>query len=504
MVTMTKELVDLFTDHSISPMIVPPTGVARQKTTLDEAIQSGVSFMVMPKWNLFIIDSDTSVQTLQYDIYRQFLVRNQVKHYEWNSGRPGHRHLVAAFHDANLQNEAYQLVQRLGLDLRHHRTTRPTCAPHKNGFDVSLVEKYTIEDVRETLRVECNSKWVRPNLDEIDFTSNLIQRPIKKSILELIQHGPPPGSDRSAAITKVALSLANANYSIDEGAKILCNPANKISAHIQKSRKNPDRQFQYARFFMKKAFNFLQKNPASLSGGPQAQEVRYQLQKIARFIQDIPWKGQTGNSDYSCLNAHLQAAIRAGSFTYGLSIREQEVTAECAMATCIKANNRLIKSGWLTRTALATRETAQVWTISIPESLRSDFQAAESRLNARDCYKAAPIAPKGIFRAVLVDGIRGLGKSAGRIFAQIALGRHQRDVLTKATGLSRWTVKRALERLERAEMVDSEAQMTGYVPEDLITYANYKELAIRTRHQREREVWKNHQRAKQIAFMRKR
>ena len=156
------------------------------------------------------------------------------------------------------------------------------------------------------------------------------------------------------------------------------------------------------------------------------------------------------------------------------------------MATCIKANNRLIKSGWLTRTALATRETAQVWTISIPESLRSDFQAAESRLNARDCYKAAPIAPKGIFRAVLVDGIRGLGKSAGRIFAQIALGRHQRDVLTKATGLSRWTVKRALERLERAEMVDSEAQMTGYVPEDLITYANYKELAIRTRHLRHR------------------
>jgi DNA-binding transcriptional ArsR family regulator len=255
-------------------------------------------------------------------------------------------------------------------------------------------------------------------------------------------------------------------------------------------------RFEYAKYFMRKAYQFIKKNPVSLTSTGIA---RNEISIVSKKLLSIPWKGQLGTSELAALKAHLQAAYRAGSFTYGLSIREQELTSECAIMTCRKANDRLIKKGWLTRHKRDTHEDSTIWTIS-PESLYSTHTYLEG---AGECAKPETVAPKGIFRTFLIKDERGLGKSAGRIYAQIALGRSDINEIVKATGLARATVYRALKRLKSAGIVDQDNSLTGQIPENLVRSADRKESAIRSRQARERDAWQLNKEEYEISKLRK-
>ena len=501
---MNKDLVELYSDEAYRPMIVPPTGNAKTKIALDDALSSGVSFMVMPKWNLFIIDSDTLVRTFTYKIYKDYLIERKIPFYEWNSGRPGHRHLVAAFAKSKDQQHAWELIKRLKLDLRHHRMTRPTLAPHKNGLPVSLCEGYTLQDVERTLSVHQPVTWLRPpdfTQGDDEITNGLPAKYIKQYTLDLIRNGTEEGCpDRSSVINSIANSLANSNYSIDDGAKLLADPTNKISKHILERRKTPETRLEYARTFMRKAWRFVNSNPSNHSNNNsrEAKLVKIKIAQIFNLVTNLPWSGQKGNSEFSCLQAHLRTAARAGSFVYGLSVREQELVAGLSMMTLRKANERLIEKGWLRKLGKPEKDQAQAWELSVPESHLLALDAIPYCLNARECANLETLQLGGIFRAVLVDKQRGLGKTAGRIYAQIKLGKMEINDLVKATGLSRVTVWRALQRLQSAEMITKDRKLTGMMPEFMVESADRKEKAIRTRQEREREAWKDNQIAYEI------
>lgn len=503
---MNKELLELshlYTDKPRSTMVVPPEGKAHEYISIEKAVEHNKPFMVMPKWNMFVIDCDSTVEIFSYYQYKNYLKKNNISFYEWNSGRIGHRHLVASFKSAQDQQDTWDFAKNLRTlkpALRHNRPCRPTLAPHRSSLSVSMVPHYNLEDVRRVLNIRSKDRWIRPTdyPSEIDVSEQnrylVRNKAIKQRFAQIIINGPGPNcQDRSAAINQCSMSMVNSNYSDDEGAMLLCNPKHKISAHILESRKGrPDRQFEYAKHFMRQARKFVEKNPSNhVNNTLEARIVRSQIKRIFKHISNLPWSGQQGNSEFACLRAHLHIASKAGSFSYGLSVREQELLTGLSIMTLRKANARLIEKGWLRKikAPFSDKAASQVWEFIIPESLFSSHTSPVTPLNAGDCANLETDLTSKIFQVNLAGKQRGLGQSAGRIYAQMKLGKSQINDLVKATGLSRVTVWRALKRLEDAGMTTPDQKITGYVPEYMVESAIRKENTMRIRHEREREGW---------------
>lgn len=493
-----EQIINLFRDDTYTPMRVPESGTSKEFIKLDAAITSGVSFMVMPKNHLFIIDSDTLQESRCYQEYREFLVSKKVSHFEWNSGREGHRHLVAAFQTVELQTEAWHLIKRLGLDLRFHRMTRPPLAPHRLGFKVSLVDGYIFEDIEKTLKVTRNQIFDPPTKNAPVIKKQ--PRYLTRQLEHMIKDGAPPASDRSFYIQSVALALANAGYDIDDGAKVLSNPKNKISLHIIDSRKYPTQQFQYAQTFMRKAHNYKTKNPP-ISATDKAKSARSRLEKLLLFIEQRPWTGRTASTDLSNLKAHLLTAIRVGSYNYNMSIREQELEAESAVKTCQKSNKRLVDTGWLVKRKSHNKDLSVSWRITLPTDLVQDYHTFLVANMHEGVVVSHMVSLKGVFRPFL-KGMRGLGKSTGRVYAQINAGKRSIADITKASGMSRWTVKRALERLKAVAMLNDNLEIND-PPQIIIEAAEQKLQEIRKRQDQERLTWQERRLNAEIGRMRK-
>ncbi|HRI35391.1 MAG TPA: hypothetical protein PLD02_16700, partial [Saprospiraceae bacterium] len=215
------ELSHLYTDKPRSTMLVPPEGKACQYISIEKAIEHNKSFMVMPKWNMFVIDCDSTVEIFSYYQYKNYLEKNNILFYEWNSGRIRHKHLVASFRSAQEQQDTWDFAKNLKTlksNLRHNRACRPTLSPHKNGLSVSIPSKYTSEHIRKVLKNKSKDRWIRPPDFPSEYEISELNQPlvrnrsIKQWCAETIIHGAGPDCvDRSFVITQCALSLVNSN-----------------------------------------------------------------------------------------------------------------------------------------------------------------------------------------------------------------------------------------------------------------------------------------------------
>jgi len=473
--------------------------------SLAAAEESGRSFMLMPKNNLIVIDFDRSepaYKTEPYFIYLDWLKSREVAYFEWNSGRAGHRHLVVAFSTVALQTEAWHYLKSIKLPCRWNQYCRPPLAPHKHGLNVGLCDGVTLEDVERVLSVQSDGEFESPN-HLLNNTVRVLRpappRALSQEMQAFLVSGAPAESDRSYFVTKVALALVNSGYSDTDGGAALANPKNGISAHILDKRRGTQEQARYGQFFMRKARVFAQKNPVQVV---RSEEETEQNRKLLFFIQNRPWPGRTGSSDLSTLEAHLGCALRAGSKQYGLSAREQELESRLALKTCLKANRRLVEAGWLRRVKKGSGDEASVWVVGLPSHLEQEYHTTFQERDARECGRLARPVKSPVFRAFLSGGLRGLGQAAGRVMPYLEAGITSTGLLARKTGLSVWSVRRALKILSGVGMVKSTSEgfvLGREVPEFLEKSANRKLELISARHVRERDAWKAGRVARQIA-----
>lgn len=169
----------------------------------------------------------------------------------------------------------------------------------------------------------------------------------------------------------------------------------------------------------------------------QSQVLKQLLNQLA-WVKNQAWPGRTGSSDRAVYLAHLNISLNTYKFTYSASSRELAEKSGVTRPTVEKANHRLIQQGLI--------ELTQKW---------AELQSAEYQLILHPLStlsqgidrvdKGCNITAHDAFR------YKGLGKSAGEIYAALLEKPMTKKELALQTGRNYITVHRALLRMTMLE-----------------------------------------------------
>ncbi len=390
-------------------------------SSLDEAVESGQPFALLPRPHILVLDWDgkrSSGFQYQYEWAERFLrteCDNNV--FSWKTGSDGHKHLVAVCRSAK---HALRVKNALSIpDIRHGIFVRPPLSPHRLGKKVST---------------ECSVGHIIQILSQPSSDPKLPER-----TKEIIRDGKPRG-ERSHGLCSVAASMEYQGFSYRQFVRIVSDPRNRISEKILECpARHRDRLIES---FWKKGKGFV---------SSKLETANQVIESLREFVESRSWVGRTGLSDLSVLLSHLKLAQSA---VHHASLRDVTLWAYLSRPTVAAAQLRLQAQGWLKRHEVGAGDRASVWEITVPDSEQEAFASftTSSGLRVPESGKAAELDEE-LFR-YRAFGARGLGKATRRVlyFAQ-RLQETNLARLRALTGLAKSTVWHALRKLTRAGLL---------------------------------------------------
>ena len=416
---------------------------------LESAVAGGRPFTVQLREEIFAVDHDAPQRQEHVDALLAELRGEGALPVVLASGRPGHAHLFARIHD-RAPRERYAAMAKLrGLEVR--RAIRPPGAPHRHGLPVTFMEPA--------------DPWTA-----LERLSPPAPAPLSTRMLKLLGTGDIAAAgyrDRSAALFGFTLAAVDAGWSCDQFTEALLVPSNRLGEKLWD--RSPAARRRYLEATWAKAEARAERFPAISSRA----EVLTIIDGIRETASAHRWKGMAGLSDRDVLLAHLELAAQVGSLRYHGSVRTIAELAAQQRTSVTTAQARLRASGWIDLVQAARGTNANVWRLRA--GTRTDTPTSRARSEAgttpdtptslrgvmRKSVRGSTAAPThDVWRWRGVNGARGLGKAAHRVWFELSSGARPSSELCERLGLKERMLRRHLARLATYGLAEREG--TGW------------------------------------------
>lgn len=408
--------------------------------SLDDAVDSKITFAVKPKPLIFVLDIDDGGKVESLTAYVKQIKELGYDPIVSESGTPGHRHLICKTKSSEEYEELEKIAQLVDLSAAIRKNfIRPPGTPHRRGLPVRVVSHDRAIDILKALgSVSCNDNIPQSLRDKI--TDAIGIGFIYKSGSELTQ------------------SIVNQSHSIgltlEETYELLRNPNNKGGAALRSRIKS--KGSAAALRWLERSFEKAHKY------GGQSRNVLRDIIKIESSIISRKCSGKSGLTDRDVSLAHLMIARKAGSLRYKTSIRAIANIANIgSLLTVRKSHERLQKINFLRKHGASRQGIPTSWEIICNE---------DDTINTiGGCDTNVSFARHGSSEAFAwsLGGVRGLGKAGVPVMDILAAeGPLGASTVAKETGLSRQTVYRALRRLADLGMVRQEGASWSILREE--------------------------------------
>ena len=236
-------------------------------------------------------------------------------------------------------------------------------------------------------------------------------------------------SSRSEAEQALIASLVNVRLTFGEILDLFNgNPcAGKYSELKAKNPKNAERWLMNS---YKEAERWTKQNES---------KARKFTKSAIEWAENKAWEGRTGSVDQLIYLAHATIAHKAGRLSYAAACRDLADMAGVGRTTASRSTWRLCKSGLLVPDKSAIADNAKTYQLANLVNL----DKVGHSLRASIVRKCPTLSDHDAFR------YRGLGKSAGQIYAVLQENPASIKELAELTGRHIKTIKRNLERMAK-------------------------------------------------------
>lgn len=276
---------------------------------------------------------------------------------------------------------------------------------------------------------------------------------------------------RSEAEQALIASMVNVRLSFEE----ILNYFNRnpcAGKYAELKAKNPKNAKHWLMHSYKEAEKWTKQNES---------KTRIITKSAIEWAENKAWEGRTGAVDQLIYLAHATIAHKAGRLSYAAACRDLADMAGVGRSTASRSTWRLCKSGLLVLDKNAIADNANTYQLGNLDKVGHSLRASFVR-------KCPTLSDHDVFR------YRGLGKSAGQIYAVLQDNPASIEELVAATGRHIKTIKRNLDRMakltdkltgEYLPMVASDANQIYYLlPIDLNRIAHAVGTAGKGRNQR--------------------
>jgi len=233
-------------------------------------------------------------------------------------------------------------------------------------------------------------------------------------------------SSRSEAEEALLASLVNIDLPFSEVLKLFNNYpcAGKYAELKAKNPKNAERWLMNS---YTEAEKWTKQNES---------KARKFTKSVIEWAENKAWEGRTGAVDQLIYLAHASIAYKAGRLNYAAACRDLADMAGVGRSTASRSTWRLCKSGLLVPDKSAIADNANTYQLAnldkVGHSLRTPIVRKCPTLSDHDAFR-----------------YRGLGKSAGQIYAVLQECPASMEELAELTGRHIKTIKRNLERMAK-------------------------------------------------------
>jgi len=315
---------------------------------IEEAVATGRPFTVEVGSHILALDCDDPSNPPALWRFAEELGAEGVEPVVVASGQPGRLHLFARVVARSPEDLAVR-ARACHLDVR--RSIRPPLAPHRLGYVPRLLQPADVELALHALQ--------RPHQG--------VRRSLR--MRQLLEVGDQAGrySSRSEVIQALALAAVNTDLTFERFFWELCDPRNGGGGKVQQilQTKGESAARRYAKRSWDRAVAYARSHPP-IHDRTSAQE---RIATITMSADACPWRGQAGGTDRAILEAHIGIALRMSNLEYGASTRQVAEQAGVSLPTVLKAHQRLIARGWLTRLDLGRGQLATIWRLRSPDSV---------------------------------------------------------------------------------------------------------------------------------------
>lgn len=291
--------------------LIEPDNSTVEFAELHDAVESGRSFLVTVQDDIVAFDfDDPDGNPLIAEVAGEIRAAGSLP-VIWNSGRPGHQHILGRVGaEARVRIEVL-VAERVGTQRIARRAIRPPLSPHREGWPVSLVEPDTVNEAALRLRdPELNSP-VRMDPSRLSRKMGLLLRTGDK---------PTGDTSPSGVMQSLLIAMVNARWTRHHAFNVLAKSENKGGTALQQrladeGDRAADRWFEHCWL---RAEAYVRDNPV-WRGRPEVVEALADAKATTDLAE---WPGADGQRAKAVLSAVLDVALSRGSIEVQVSVRQ--------------------------------------------------------------------------------------------------------------------------------------------------------------------------------------
>lgn len=331
---------------------------ASRPIPVDEAVRSGLAYLVTPRPGLLVVDLDLPKDpTRTADVLAAFdeLITTArhtgVPTLVVPSGSPGHTHAYLVTGTGPHRARVATWARRHGLDVRD-RGVRPPGAPHRalpgRAWDPDL----NVAEVLAVLTAPADG----------DATAALARRlgtiDLPGRVMVAIRAGHARAGYPTPSHARMGLAVAIRARGGTRGllATILGDRSSPLGA-TYRARPATWQRAEVERLWDKAGAWLATRNP---------DDPRQRLDLLAGAAHSWRWRGVAGGSDLAVLEELLRRARRVPTLTVGVSLSDVAVGAGVSRDTARAALGRLQAAGWVSVVCQETPRTTRTYALLLP------------------------------------------------------------------------------------------------------------------------------------------
>lgn len=315
--------------------ILLPNHHAGRWCSIQEAVESGASYMVRPRDDLLILDGDADDSLDGLLHLATDLRAHGIGPVVTASGRPGRGHLIAIVRESQRLVPLQDACRNIGFDVRGDWSMiRPPHAPHHlAAFPPSRpADPGTDDEALDAL----SRPWERFGL-----LSRRMSHLLRYGDTEhrYLAQGRP---DRSRVVQAIVTGGSNRGFTADHLFNVLMDPVNVGGQKVREIAS--DRSEAAARKYVDLSLTKAERLPPMQRTISRTTQVLHETRQAALVW---PFGGRGGPTEFAVLCVHISIAEKTHRLYYDLNVRDVALRAGVSRSAAGAANHRLAEQGWL-------------------------------------------------------------------------------------------------------------------------------------------------------------
>lgn len=281
------------------------------------------------------------------------------------------------------------------------------------------------------------------------------RRPLPHHTAALLVTAPSTGTDRSALVHSIFLSMARAGHTLDDARSAVATAPGLIRLREDAARGHCDTERQWARA-VTRAATFTH-TPAQ---GPR-ESIDDELDDIEHALAATMarWGRRGGASDERILHALTVLARTARTRVLDIDCRRLAQASALDASTVSRRLRVLAAEGWVTLTTPSVGRKASTWTLNLPTDVASDTSSATQGEPAPASATGLSLLTHHTHDLWSSSRCGGLGAATARVHWLYRAGVDSLSRLSERTGYGAAFIRMALKRLDSVGLLN--VKVTG-------------------------------------------